>query len=73
MKQDIYEYFESIYDAEGIEASIAEQNLVWDMYNNNPEQFASFVEENDIDLDVYMPYEYTFTAFEMWCDEMESR
>lgn len=67
----IYDYFEDIYFNHGIEAQTAEEQRVWNMYKNNPEQFNAFVEEYHIDLDAYLPYEYTFTAFEQWCEEME--
>ena len=67
----IYEYFETIYDKAGIDAQLNEENRVWNMYKNDPEAFNAFVEENEIDLDAYAPYEYTFTEFEWWCDHME--
>lgn len=71
MFNSIFDYFEDIYDTQGEEARNAEEARVWNMYKNDPEAFNAFIKENEIDLDAYAPYEYTFTEFEYWCDVME--
>lgn len=72
MMNSIYDYLEDIYYEQGIEAQTAEEDRIWEMYQNDPEAFAAFAEDKGINLDYYT-LGNADSDFEYWCESMEER
>lgn len=72
MMNSIYDYLEDVYYEQGIEAQTAEEDRIWEMYQNNPEAFAAFIEGKGIDLDYYT-LGNADSDFDYWCESMEER
>ena len=72
MMNSIYDYLEDIYYEQGIAAQTAEEDRIWEMYQNDPEAFAAFIENKGIDLDYYT-LGNADSDFEYWCESMEER
>lgn len=72
MMNSIYDYLEDIYYEQGIAAQTAEEDRIWEMYQNDPEAFAAFIEDKGIDLDYYT-LGNADSDFEYWCESMEDR
>ena len=72
MMNYIYDYLEDIYYEQGIAAQTAEEDRIWEMYQNDPEAFAAFIENKGIDLDYYT-LGNADSDFEYWCESMEER
>lgn len=66
----IYEHFEDIYDAQGIDAEEEAMAKVWDMFNNDEAAFDAYVAEHGIDLEAYT-VDNVETDFQLWCWDME--
>ena len=72
MMNSIYDYLEDIYYEQGIAAQTAEEDRIWEMYQNDPEAFAAFVEDKGINLGYYT-LGNADSDFEYWCESMEER
>ena len=70
MMNSIYDYLETIYNKQGIDAQLEEENRIWDMFNNDEEAFDAFIAENGIDLNAYTA-DNVETDWQMWCWDME--
>ena len=70
MMNSIYDYLETIYNKQGIDAQLAEEERIWDMFNNDEEAFDAFIAENGIDLNAYT-VDNVETDWQMWCWDME--
>ena len=70
MMNSIYDYLETIYDKQGIDAQLAEEDRIWDMFNNDEAAFDAFIAENGIDLNAYTA-DNVETDWQMWCWDME--
>ena len=67
----IYEYLESIYDAQGINAEEEEAQRIWDMFINDEEAFDAFIAEKGIDLNAHT-FDSVETDWQLWCWDRES-
>ena len=70
MMNSIYDYLEDVYYEQGIEAQTAEEKRIWEMYQQDLEAFAAFIEEKGIDLHCYT-LGNPDSDFEYWCESME--
>lgn len=70
MMNGIYDYFEDIYWAQGIDASEAEQAKVWKLFNEDEAAFDAYIAAHDIDLSK-QSIDVTELDFQLWCWDME--